>query len=247
MDQKSTFITRLKTAVSIVLLSGTLFIKTAFPALALDVVYDPWNYKQNLLIAARELQNIQNQVRQLTNEANMLANMDQNLLKLNGSIANNVQANLAKIQTLMNEARGLALRVTETEQTYQRLFPKDYQHSLTGNESLRQAKERWELTRSSFGRALEVQAQISENVEGDLVQLQDLMSKSQNARGALEVQQVGNELASLKTKQALQLQSLMAAQYRADSLNQARSVSKEEEARLRFQSFLGDGQAYSKQ
>ena len=132
MDHQPTFINRLKTSFSVILFSGTLLINSVLPSQALDVVYDPWNYQQNLLTAARELQNIQNQVRQLTNEANMLANMDQNLLKLDGSIAQDVQSNLTKIQRLMNQARGLALRVTETEQTYQRLFPKDYQQSFNG-------------------------------------------------------------------------------------------------------------------
>ena len=247
MDHQPTFINRLKTSFSVILFSGTLLINSVLPSQALDVVYDPWNYQQNLLTAARELQNIQNQVRQLTNEANMLANMDQNLLKLDGSIAQDVQSNLTQIQRLMNQGRGLALRVTETEQTYQRLFPKDYQQSFNGNERLHQAKQRWELTRASFGRALNLQAQVSENVESDLLQLKNLMTKSQNARGALEVQQVGNELTSLKVKQAMQLQSLIAAQYRAESLNKARGVSEQEEARLRFKSFLGDGAAYSRQ
>lgn len=122
MDHEPTFINRLKTSFSVILFSGTLLINSVLPSQALDVVYDPWNYQQNLLTAARELQNIQNQVRQLTNEANMLANMDQNLLKLDGSIAQDVQSNLTQIQRLMNQGRGLALRVTETEQTYERLF-----------------------------------------------------------------------------------------------------------------------------
>ncbi len=72
MSQKYTKPILLKVSfVVLVLLSA------ATPTRALDVVYDPWNYKQNLLTAARELEEIHNQVRQLTNQATMLANMGQ--------------------------------------------------------------------------------------------------------------------------------------------------------------------------
>jgi P-type conjugative transfer protein TrbJ len=247
MQNNILLIDKWKAYLSVFILSTLFLIKTTIPSQALDLVYDPWNYSQNLLTAARELQNIQNQVHQLSNEANMLANMDKNLLTMGSSISGDVAANLAKISALMSRAKGLAMRVAETETLHQRLFPKEYRQALVGNEGVRQAKERWEIIRASFGRSLELQAQVAENIEVDGGHLQDLMGKSQNARGALEVQQVGNELSSLNIKQALQLQSLMAAQYRAEALNKARSVATQEEARLRFDRFLGDGAAYSAQ
>ena len=43
------------------------------------------------------------------------------------------------------------------------------------------------------------------------------MARSRNAVGALEVAQAGNELAGLSVKQSLQLQSLLAAQHRAET------------------------------
>jgi type IV secretion system protein TrbJ len=50
----------------------------AKPAQAITV-FDPWNYKENLLTAIRSLEEINNQVKQLTNEAQMLMKMDLNL------------------------------------------------------------------------------------------------------------------------------------------------------------------------
>ena len=58
--------------------------------------------------------------------------------------------------------------------------------------------------------------------------------------------QAGNELSGLSVKQALALQSLLAAQHRADTLTRARDVASEEEARQRFKTFLGSGSAYSR-
>ena len=62
------------------------------------------------------------------------------------------------------------------------------------------------------------------------------MDRSRNATGALEVAQAGNELTGLGIKQALALQSLLAAQQRAETLKSARDLATEEEARQRFKS-----------
>ena len=43
------------------------------------------------------------------------------------------------------------------------------------------------------------------------------MTRSNNAAGALEVAQAGNELTGLSVKQSLALQSLIAAQHRAET------------------------------
>ena len=46
------------------------------------IVYDPTNHTQNLLTAARTLQMINNQIKQLTNEAQMIANQVKDLTQL---------------------------------------------------------------------------------------------------------------------------------------------------------------------
>ena len=45
-------------------------------------VFDPSNFQQNLLSAARALEQINNQVRQLQAQAQMILRMDQNLVRL---------------------------------------------------------------------------------------------------------------------------------------------------------------------
>jgi P-type conjugative transfer protein TrbJ len=56
------------------------------------------------------------------------------------------------------------------------------------------------------------------------------------------VTQAGNELTALGVKQSLQLQSLMVAQERAETLQQARDLAIENEGRARLKRFLGDRQ-----
>ena len=57
------------------------------PAFAQWIVFDPNNFSQNVLTAARELQQITNQITSLQNEAQMLINQARNLASLPYSVA----------------------------------------------------------------------------------------------------------------------------------------------------------------
>ena len=52
------------------------------PARAQWIVFDPTNFSQNVLTAARELQQINNQITMLTNQATSLVNQARNLANL---------------------------------------------------------------------------------------------------------------------------------------------------------------------
>ena len=210
------------------------------------IVFDPKNYVQNVLSAVRALEEIENQVKQLTNEAQMLMKMDLNLEQLGSSIGGDLESSIDEIKTLLDKADGIALSVSETEAEMRRLFPSDYESALTGDESLKAAEERWTETLSAFKRTMAMEAKVTETTTSDGAILSDLLSKSGSAVGNLEVQQAGNELLGLSVKQQLQLQTLLAADQRAQSLDKARQLASQEESRLRFQSFLGDGSAYTR-
>jgi P-type conjugative transfer protein TrbJ len=72
--------------------------------------------------------------------------------------------------------------------------------------------------------------------------LEQALARSSNASGAHDVTQAGNELTALSVKQSLQLQSLLVAQERAETLRQARDLAIENEGRARFKRFIGDQQ-----
>lgn len=209
------------------------------PASALTV-FDPTNYAQNLLTATRSLTNIENQIKQLANEAQMLVKMDKNLLKQPSSINQNLQGKLEEIQELVNKAKGLALKVEETRDTYKRLYPEQYEEALTLDKGVKLAQERWDTRLNAFKRSMGLQAQIAENVEEDTTHLKDLLQKSQNSEGNLQALQTGNELLALNVKQLLQLQILLSSQGREQSLTEAENASKAEESRLYFRKFIGD-------
>ena len=209
-------------------------------------VFDPVNYQENLLSATRALEQINNQVRQLQAQAQMLSRMDQNLVRLGGTISPDLQRTLTAIHAQLQQGGGIALSLQTTQSAYERLFPREVSTSLSSDAVLRNAQLRWEEQYASLRRAALLQGQIGDGIDIDSRLLSQAMDRSRLANGALEVAQAGNELSGLSVKQALALQSLLAAQHRADTLTRARDVASEEEARLRFKTFLGSGSAYSR-
>ena len=66
------------------------------PAQAQWTVFDPWNYAQNILSAARALDQINNQIASLQNEAQMLINQARNLASLPYSSLMRLQQSFAR-------------------------------------------------------------------------------------------------------------------------------------------------------
>ncbi|MGE0765543.1 MAG: P-type conjugative transfer protein TrbJ [Hyphomicrobiaceae bacterium] len=227
-------------------LALALLTSTALPpgAQALTV-FDPANYQQNLLSAARALEQINNQVRTLQNQAQMILRMDQNLMRLGGTLSPDLQRTLTDIQSQLRAGNGIALKLQETQNTYERLFPSQVSAALSSDDVLRNAKTRWDEEYAGLKRAALLQGQIADGIETDTRLLGDAMTRSRNAAGALEATQAGNELTGLAVKQSLTLQGLLAAQHRAETVSRARDLAAENEARQRFKSFVGTGSGYS--
>src|SRR5487761_2623116 len=88
------------------------------PASAQWIVYDPTNFGQNVLTAARELQQINNQITMLTNQATSLVNQARNLANLPMSTLTQLQSSIAQTQSLLGQAQNIAFNVQRIEQAY---------------------------------------------------------------------------------------------------------------------------------
>ncbi len=88
------------------------------PAQAQWTVFDPWNYAQNILSAARALDQINNQIASLQNEAQMLINQARNLASLPYSSLMRLQQSFARTQQLIARAQRLAYEVTDIERAF---------------------------------------------------------------------------------------------------------------------------------
>lgn len=209
------------------------------------IVFDPSNYSQNVLTAARTLEEINNQIRQLQNEAVMLENMAKNLASLDFSSVSQMTGALSSIGTLMNQADGLSFNLTQLENQWSHQYPDSYDATVTTNDMAVSAQQRWQNAMDAFRHTMQVQSQIVQNVQADQPLLAELVNQSQCAEGALEAQQASNQLIALSTKQQMQIQQMMASQYRAQAEDAARKAQAEEAARETTKKFLGSDTAYS--
>ena len=231
-----------------ILLATTLGVgASALPAHAQMAVFDGSNFAQNVLQAARALQQINNQIQQLQNEATMLQNMGKNLTSLNTSQLSTMISALTQITSLMNQGNGIAFNVNATNSAWSAGFPTSYPLGTSSTMLASTAQTRWQQAMAAYQQTLQVQARVAQNVQADATTLSSLVNTSQGAIGNLQVLQATNELLALATKQQLQVQNLMAAQYRANSLDTARKAEDETAAQTEFTTFLGNGQAYTAQ
>lgn len=217
----------------------------AGPAYAQWEVFDPTNYSQNVLTAARELEQINNQILSLQNEAVMLQNEAKNLQNLNYSSLGQMNSTLTRIGSLMNQADGLSFNLTQLESQWQQQYPASYGASVSTNAMAIAAQGRRQNAMDAFHQSMQVQSQIVANVQGDQSLLDDLVNQSQGAVGALQVQQAANQLIALSAKQQMQIQTMMAAQYRAQAQDAARKAQSEAAAQAMTTQFLGSNTAYS--
>jgi type IV secretion system protein TrbJ len=210
------------------------------------IVFDPQNYSQNLLTAARTLEAIQNQIKSLENESQMLINQAKNLAAMPQSIMTPLTSDIAAIRRLMTQADGVAFEVRRTMQEFRDLYPQLPSSASALNGQRQQAEARWNNSYAALRQTLATQSKIIESIEGDSKALEALLNTSTKAKGALEALQAGNELLALQMKQNLATQTLIAAQARADALKSAEDRAGSIAAKERYTKFIGSSKAYQR-
>lgn len=240
---------RMKSVVAALMLSAVIApVVAPTPAEAFigfgGIVFDPKNYAQNLLTAARTLQTINNQVLQLQNEATMLVNDAKNLARLGYDPAAEINKLLNEISSLMDAANAISYTVSETDKIFRAQYPEDYA-AWTETQMANAAEAQWKNARNAHHDALLMQSKIAETVKADSSTLNRVLAETANAEGNLAVAQAGNQIMALNAKQVMQMQELMAAQYRADSLQRARDLQIEREAKVKLARFVGAASAYT--
>ena len=141
-----------------------LFLGTSTPARAQWAVFDAANFSQNILTAARELQQIQNQVTSLQNEAQMLINQARNLTSLPYSSLQQLTSTIQRTQQLLSQAQGIAYNVANIQSQFQSLYPSGYSGSTSSAQLIADAQSRWQNTLSGFQDALKTQATVVGNL-----------------------------------------------------------------------------------
>jgi P-type conjugative transfer protein TrbJ len=233
-----------------VALIGMAFVISAFtpaPGRGQMLVYDPSNYAQNVLQAARALQQINNQITSLQNQTQMLLNQARNLTSLPYSSLQAIEQSMARTQQLINQAQRLAYDINQIDQAFQRTYPQSYAGATTSQQLVSDAQSRWQNSLAAYQDALRVQAGVVQAFDTTRTETGALVSSSQSAVGILQATQAGNQLIALQTRQLLDLTALIAAQSRAQSVEGARATANQEQARVQLNQFLTSGRGYQAQ
>ncbi len=207
------------------------------------IVYDPQNHAENILSAARALEQINNQIAQLQNEARMLMNDALNLAHLPHSSLARLQQAVGETQALLDGAGGLAFDVAAIDEA----FAEDYGAAAARDAldaMVEGARRRWEMSVAGFEAALRVQAGVVGNIGAARAEMGALVRESQGAVGALQAAQAGNQLLALQSAQLSDLAAAIAAQNRAVTMEAARAASAEAQAREALARFLDYGGGY---
>jgi P-type conjugative transfer protein TrbJ len=214
------------------------------PARAQWIVFDPTNFSQNVLTAARELQQVNNEIVSLENQATMLINQARNLASLPYSALTQLEQSISQTEQLLAQAQRIAYSVTSIDQAFTQAYPQAYSSSTSPLQLLAGAQTRWQNSLAGFQDAMRVQAGAVQNLDSTRTQIDALISSSQSATGALQAAQSGNQLTALQTKQLADLTAVMAAIARAQSLEGARTVANQLQAQQQLSNFLNYGSGY---
>jgi P-type conjugative transfer protein TrbJ len=226
-----------------VLAIATIIASAPPPASAQMTVFDPSNFSQNVLTAARALQQVTNQITSLQNEAQMLINQARNLASLPYSSLQQLQQSVGRTQQLLAEVQGIAFNVQQIDQEFSTVYA-PASASQSDQSLIANARARWQYAVDGLQDALRIQATVVGNLDTNRNEMSALIGASQGATGALQAAQAGNQLLALQAQQLADLTATIAAQGRAQSLEAAQRAAAQDQAREQLRRFLTPRHGY---
>jgi type IV secretion system protein TrbJ len=175
-------------------LAMILAIAVGEPVSAQLLVFDPSNYSQNLLTAARSLQQIQNQITSLRNQARMLINQAKQLEQLPTTVLNDVERDYSQVQNLLKQANGITYNVQSMNQAFSQRYPVSINSTTSDLQMIASAQERWQDSLSAFQHSLTLSAGAVQNLSDTQAHTASLLASSQSSIGILQATQAGNQL-----------------------------------------------------
>jgi P-type conjugative transfer protein TrbJ len=207
-------------------------------------VFDPTNYAQNVLTAARSLQQINNQITSLQNEAQMLINQARNLASLPYSSLQQLQQSVQRTQQLLSQAQNIAYDVQQIDQAFQTKYA-NVSMSASDARLIADARSAGR-TRSAACRTPCASRPASSAISTPTARRCRRWSAPASRRPArLQATQAGNQLLALQAQQLADLTALVAANGRAQALQSAEQAAAAEQGREQRRRFLTPGPATS--
>jgi P-type conjugative transfer protein TrbJ len=191
-------------------------------AAAQVVVHDPANHAENLLAAARMLEQIEHQVAALEQQARMLASGS---LQLSPDLARTID----EAEALFRRGEGLSHDIARIGGEIEALYPETWDaYALEG--VLDQSGLWAEESRRSLARAMAAQAQAAAGLGETRTRLGEALAASQGAEGQTAAVQAGNQLLGLSAAQLAGIEALMIAEGRALQAERMERLAREARA-----------------
>ncbi|MGE0289407.1 MAG: P-type conjugative transfer protein TrbJ [Bradyrhizobium sp.] len=213
------------------------------PASAQLIVFDPNNYAQNVLSAARTLQQINNQIVSLQNQAQILVNQAKNLASLPYSSLQQLEQSIQRTQQLLAQAQRISFDIQQIDRAFSTSYA-PASSNATDQALITNAQARWQNSVAGFQDAMRIQATVVGNLDTHRAQMMALVGASQGATGALQASQAGNQLLALQAQQLADLTATVAVQGRAQSLESAQRTAAQDQGREQLRRFLTQGRGY---
>jgi P-type conjugative transfer protein TrbJ len=238
-----------KQIVGAALIAAAVAIMSSRPARATVPVIDIANLSQNVLTAARTLEEVNNQITQIQQGIAMLENEARNLTSLPFSVLADLQSSMGQIDQLMGQAQSLTYNVQKVQAQFQQLYPNyqsaNLQENVTQAGLLADANARWQASVNTFQHTMQVQSQIVASIPADQADLSALVGQSQASVGALQAIQASNQLLALQARQLSTTQDLIAADARAQAANAMQNAEARSAAEADWKRFYGNGVSYT--
>src|SRR3974390_2437218 len=213
------------------------------PATAQLIVFDPSNYAQSVLTAARALQQINNQFVSLQNQAQMLINQARNLATLPFSSLLQLEQSILRTQQLLSQAQRIAYDIQQIDRAFSTTYA-PASASVSDQVLIANSQSRWQKALATLQDAMRTQATVVGNLDTNRTQMSALVTSSQGATGALQATQAGNQLLALAAQQLADLTAVIAAHGRAQNFESAQRAAAQDQGREQLRPFLTQGAGY---
>jgi P-type conjugative transfer protein TrbJ len=173
----------------------------------------------------------------------MLINQARNLASLPYSALQQLQQNVQRTQQLLGQAQNIAFEVGQIDQAFEQQYGQ-ISLAATDQQLIADARTRWENTVGGLQDAMRVQAGVVGNIDTNRAEMATLVGQSQNASGALQATQAGNQLLALQSQQLSDLVALLSANGRSEALIESERATAAEQGRVQRERFLTPGSGY---
>ncbi|HYQ91975.1 MAG TPA: P-type conjugative transfer protein TrbJ [Candidatus Competibacteraceae bacterium] len=205
-----------------------------------DIVYDPTNYAQNVLTAARALQSNLNEAAQIANQLKQIEMEVRNLVNWPTEVWNEVKADMEMLRQLANSSGDISTALSTLSAQFNRLYP-GYQAPA----DYQQEYQTWTSNSlTGIKTALETVNRQNKAIEEEEANTQRLTNMSASAVGQLQVLQSGNLLAAQLVQQLQNLRELQMAEMQAQNAYMAAQIQDQASEKAAIKKWLDSDIGY---